>query len=276
MFEELSNILKDRVSPEVGSGIAELVRALEKHNATMYKDRINQLAMNANNIDHIILADEAIAIVYGQINALLQQMHLELDVDNIQMSRLATILEALLFEKSDDDDEISRILEEGEDSVDVFCEILAVKLNTQPETFMDIIIGVPEEVIAAIEDKITKNLGTSDEAVEGLEGIVQMMNRHSALTSGTTIGMESLNASINVVGVDPMTIIEQRKAELLELIPEDLADQVLSIVILAGVAEDEFLSETMTYIEMMLHDPFAVQKAYKRTVSRIAGLRNAT
>jgi hypothetical protein len=192
------------------------------------------------------------------------------------MSRLASILEALLFDKSDDDDAISRIIDEGGDSVDMFCEILAVKMNLQPEAIMDAILGIPVEVIIAIEAKITKNLSTSDEAVDGLEAIVQMVNKHNALATVTTIGMESLNAGIDVVDLDPMTVIEQRKDELTKLPPEDLADHLLSIVILAGVTEDEILSETMTYVEMMLHDPFAVQAAYKRTVQRVAGLRNAT
>lgn len=276
MFEELSNILRDRVSPEVGSGVAELVSALEKHHAVMYKDRINNLAMDANNRESITLADEAISIVYSQVNALLQQMHLELDVEAIQMSRLALILDALLFDKSDDDDEISRIIEEGEDSVDVFCEILAVKLNLQPEHLMDIVIGVPEECIAAIEEKISKNLSHSDEAVNGVEAIVKMLNRHQDLVGTSTIGMESYSDSNAVVGIDPMVVIERRKDELLKLSPEDLADQLISIAILADVSIDALQAEVMLYVEMIIHDPFAVQKAYKRTVSRMAGLRNAT
>jgi hypothetical protein len=276
MFEELSNILRDRVSPEVGSGVAELVSALEKHNAVMYKDRINNLAMDANNRESITLADEAISIVYSQANALLQQMHLELDVEAIQMSRLALILDALLFDKSDDDDEISRIIEEGEDSVDVFCEILAVKLNLQPEHLMDIVIGVPEECIAAIEEKITKNLSHSDEAVDGVEAIARLLNRHQDLVGASTIGMESYSDSNAVVGIDPMVVIERRKDELLKLSPEDLADQLISIAILADVSLDTLQAEVMLYVEMIIHDPFAVQKAYKRTVSRMAGLRNVS
>jgi len=273
MFDELSDILRNRVSPEVLSGISELTLALEKHDAVMYKDRINQLAMDANNKDQITLHDEAIAIVYGQINALLQQMHLVIDVDNLQMSRLARILEALVFEPSDDDDELVRIIEESEDSVDALVEILAVKLICQPEEIMDVIHVVPEETITAIGEKLQVNLRGSERATEGLQETVKLLNQHAGLTIDTTVGMESLQQSTELVGTDPMVLLEQHREKMLALEPAQMADQVISIVLLSGVGVDELLDEVMSYIEMITHDPFVVQKAYKHTVNRVAELR---
>ena len=273
MFDELSDILRNRVSPEVLSGITELTLALEKHDAVMYKDRINQLAMDANNKDQITLHDEAIAIVYGQINALIQQMHLVIDVDNLQMSRLARILEALVFEPSDDDDELVRIIEESEDSVDALVEILAVKLICQPEEIMDVIHVVPEETITAIGEKLQVNLRGSERATEGLQETVKLLNQHAGLTIDTTVGMESLQQSTELVGTDPMVLLEQHREKMLALEPAQMADQVISIVLLSGVGVDELLDEVMSYIEMITHDPFVVQKAYKHTVNRVAELR---
>ena len=273
MFDELSDILRNRVSPEVLSGISELTLALEKHDAVMYKDRINQLAMDANNKDQITLHDEAIAIVYGQINALLQQMHLVIDVDNLQMSRLARILEALVFEPSDDDDELVRIIEESEDSVDALVEILAVKLICQPEEIMDVIHVVPEETITAIGEKLQVNLRGSERATEGLQETVKLLNQHAGLTIDTTVGMESLQQSTELVGTDPMVLLEQHREKMLALEPAQMADQVISIVLISGVGVDELLDEVMSYIEMITHDPFVVQKAYKHTVNRVAELR---
>lgn len=273
MFDELSDILRDRVSPEVLSGISELTHALEKHDAVMYKDRINQLKMDANNKDQIILADEAIAIIYGQVNALLQQMHLELDVDNIAVARLAAILEALVFEPSDDDDELERIIEEGEDSVDTLLEILAVKINCLPEEIMDVVHGVPEACIEAIANKLRANLLGSEKPIEGLQDTVRLLNQHAELTAVTMIGMESLQNSADMVGTDPMLLLEQYREKMLSLEPSAMADQVISIVLLSGVGVDELQDEVMSYIEMITHDPFVVQKAYKHTVNRVAELR---
>lgn len=277
MFDELSTILRDRVSPEVLSGMAELTQALEKHQAVMYKDRINQLMMDGNNKEQITLADEAIAIVFGQVNALLQQMHLTLDVDNIQLSKLARILDALLFTPSDDDQQIADIIEQSSDSVDAFCEILALRLNAEPEEYMDVVLSVPEETITTISEVITKNLSYQDNAVDGVEDIVKLMNRHQGLIGdAVTVGMESLQASSEVVGIDPETLIEQKKELLLQAEPKDLVDQLMSIVILSGIELDELQAEVMTYVESIVHDPLTIQKAYKHLVSRMAALRSET
>lgn len=273
MFDELSDILRNRVSPEVMSGIAELVVALDKHNAFLYKDRINQLVMSANNHESLTLHDEAISIVFSQVNALLQQMRLVIDVENLRLSRLAQVLEALLFNPSDDDDEIARIIDQGEDPVDVLCDILAIKMNDIPESFMDIILDVPIECIAAIEEKIHQNLRPTEEAVDGLQEITRLLNQHSEMAGVPTIGLESLKEG-NSSEIDPAIIIEQRRSVLVTLNPVELADQLISIVLLSGVELDELQEEVMVYVESVIHDPFDIQKAYKRVVSRVSDLRN--
>lgn len=273
MFEELSDILRNRVSPEIESGMASLSMVLERHHAVMFKDRIIQLRMDANNHESITITDEAIGIVYGQINALLQQMHLSLAVDSVNMEKLAQILEALLFEPSDDDATIATIIGNGDGGTDVLCDILSLRLGVAPEELIDVIVAVPPECIEVISERIEKNLSYGIEAMDGVQQIVQLVSKHQGLVGdSTTLGMESLNEG-PVTGIDPQIVLEQNRERLLKLEPHELVDQIISICLLAGVQTSRLVADAMEYVEVILHDPFAIQKAYKHAIVRVSKLK---
>lgn len=275
MFEELSDILRSTVGPEVLSSMAGLTNALEKHNAVLYKDRINQLRMEANNIDRTVIGDQAIAIVFGQVNALFQQMHITINTETVSIDRISGLLDALLFEPSDDDDEILRLIDAEEDSHEAFVQIVGIKMNVDPAEIIDMIVEVDPECIYAIQEKLLSNLRSTDNAVEGVKEAVVMVNKHANLFGKATIGLESLNSGVGFANIDPQVVIEARKDELLSMQPTELAEQLISICLLGGVTVEEMQEEVMTYAESLLHDPFMIQKVYRTVNDRLIQLRNA-
>ncbi|MNJ75415.1 hypothetical protein D3C77_725100 [compost metagenome] len=54
--------------------------------------------------------------------------------------------------------------------------------------------------------------------------------------------------------------------------PEELADNLLSIAIVAKTPNDALQDEVMFFTENIVQDPFVVQKAYKRVNKRLGEL----
>ncbi|MNZ13309.1 hypothetical protein D3C78_302050 [compost metagenome] len=273
MLQELSDILQDKVHPAIYDGIEAIVQSLEKYKAVGYKDRILLLRMNANNRETITLCDEAIGLVYAQVRALLAQMQVTLELDTLPMEKLAGILDCLVFAPSDNDYEFLTAVNAGEDSVDTFCNILAIYMACEPEEVMEYIVNVTGDVILAIKEKVEQNLNYTDQGEEGVQSTVRLMNKlQKVVGEKLTVGMESLQGGM-AVGGSAEEMFKAARERLADLQPEDLADQVLSIVILAGTSSDAIVDETMFFIESMIDDPFVVQKAYKRAVARLKFLQ---
>ncbi|MNP88341.1 hypothetical protein D3C85_07230 [compost metagenome] len=272
MFQELSDILQDTVHPAIYSGMVSLSAALEKHQAVQYKERIIQLRMDANNREPITLADEAISIVYDQVRALTQQMKIELDLDILSMDKLSMILECLVFAPSDNDSEYLAALDAGEDSEETLQEVLAIYMQCDAVELMEYVTGCDGAVIVAIREVVEKNLSYLEKAEEGVQETVQLLNQHQVLVGEKlTVGMESLQSGTSV-GASAEELVRQSQSRLAELPPEELADQLLSIAIMAKTPRDALQDEVMFFTENIIHDPFMVQKAYKRVNKRLTEL----
>lgn len=272
MFQELSDLLLDNVHPAIYSGMVSLTRALEKHQAVQYKERIIQLRMDANNREPLTLRDEAISIVYDQVRALTQQMKIELELDTLNMDKLAMMLECLVFSPSDNDSEYLAALEAGEDSVDILQEILAIYMQCDSIELMEYVLACDGAVITTIREVVERNLGYLEKAVDGVQSAVTLLNKHQALVGEKlTVGMESLQGGLEV-GCSAEELVNQSKSRLVDLGPEDLADQLLSIAIVAKTPRDALQDEVMFFAENIIHDPFMIQKAYKRVSKRLTEL----
>jgi len=276
MFEELSEIVKDRIDPAAWMGILTIATALEKHQATLWKEHIFHLGMDANQHDPASLADEARRIIYVQVRALLEQMQITLDIDALPMATLAAIIEALLFNPSDDDRDIAAVLEAGEEGVDVLCDILAIQLNCLPEELMEFVLEVSSATILAIHDRVNRNLEYSTESVEGVQDTTRLINHHQTIV-GTqlTIGMESLQGG-TAVGVAPLAVLAANSDRLLSATPERMADELISIALLAKTPRDALEDEVMHLTESMVDDPFVVMGVLKQVVKRLKELPEVT
>jgi hypothetical protein len=272
MFQELSDILLDNVHPAIYSGMVTLTRALEKHQAVQYKERIIQLRMDANNREPLTLTDEAISIVYDQVRALTQQMKIQLELDTLSMDKLSMILECLTFTPSDNDSEYLAALDAGEDSEDTLHDILAIYMQCEPIELMEYVTGVDGAVIVAIRETVERNLSYLEKAEEGVQDAVVLLNKFQTLVGAKlTVGMESLQAGTEV-GASAEELVNQSRSRLADLPAEDLADQLLSIAIIAKTPRDALQDEVMFFAENIIHDPFMVQKAYKRVTKRLSEL----
>lgn len=272
MFQELSDILLNNTHPAVYGGMVSLTRALEKHQAVVYKERIIQLRMDANNREPITLCDEAISIVYDQVRALTQQMKISIELDIINMDKLSMILECLVFAPSDNDSEYLAAIEAGDDALDTLHEILAVYMQCDASELMEYVVSCDGAVILAIREVVERNLSYTEKAVDGVQEAVQLLAKHQELVGGTvTVGMESLRNGIEV-GAEAGELVRQAQSRLVDLSPEDLADQLLSIAIVAKTPRDALQDEVMFFVEDIVHDPFVVQKAYKRLTKRLTEL----
>lgn len=272
MFEELSDILKGRVDPAVWTGINAIATALEKHNATTWQERIIILRMDANNHDMTSVVEEAQHIIYDQVRALLQQMQIGLELDTLPMEKLALIIEALVFSPNDFDGEALAALEAGEDTLEAFCDVLAIYLNVQPEELMEYVHEVSADCIAAITEKLRQNLSYQDVAVEGVAATIKLLHRHQDLMGEkTSVGLESLHSGVEPGG-DMTTMVESVKDRLSTCEPAALADELLSLAILAKTPYDALEDEVMHFVEGIMDDPFTVQTAYKRVRMRLGSM----
>lgn len=272
MFQELSDVLQNTVNPAIYSGMTALTQALDKHHAVVYKDHVVYLKMNANNREPITLADDAISIVYDQVTALLQQMKIKIDFDTVSMDKLAAIIECLIFDPSDNDSEYLAVLDAGEDNVEILQEILAIYLQCDPVELMDCIHSVSSDTVRAIRDAVEKNLSYRENVQEGVQATVQLLNHYQTqVGEKLTVGLESLQQGLEVGG-DMESMVHQARDTLLDMSPEDLGDNLISIAILAKTPNDALSDEVMHFAEGIVHDPFVVQKVYKRVSKRLSEL----
>ncbi|MNI34087.1 hypothetical protein D3C76_154700 [compost metagenome] len=269
MLQELSDILQHRVHPAIYDGIEALTQVLEKYQAIGYKDRIIRLKMEGNEHEQLTLADEARTIVFDQVLALLKQMQIDLDIGNMSIEKLASILDCLLFEPNDNDYEFLTAVNAGEEAVDTLCNVLAIHLACEPEELMEYVLGASGDVVLAIKERVERNLAYTAQGEDGVQSTVRLLNQHQKLVGEKlTVGMESLQAG-REVGSSAEEMVQAASERLAVMQPEDLADNLLSIAILAKTPRDALRDEVMHFVEGMVDDPFVVQKAYKRVNARL-------
>lgn len=269
MFQELSDILSNRVSPEVMTGISAVCQALEKHKAVQYKEQITFLRMEANNYDPQTLVDRAVGMLFNQVHALFQVMNIKLDVDSMTYDKLAMVIEGLLFEPSDFDQDILDTIDAGEDSIEIFTEVLAITTGSIAEELMEFIIDVPMESILAIEAICQRNVDNNQRAVDGVQETVQIMNKHQNLVGlAPTIGMESLKMGVQFN--DAHIMLENHRNQLLDAKPSEVADHLISIALHVKTPPEAIYDEVMHYIESMYDDIHVTQLIHKGVKARLA------
>ncbi|MNP73496.1 hypothetical protein D3C76_1702160 [compost metagenome] len=74
------------------------------------------------------------------------------------------------------------------------------------------------------------------------------------------------------MGASAEELVNQARERLADLPPEDLADQLRSIAIVAKTPRDALQDEVMFFAENIVQDPFHIQKAYKRVSKRLSEL----
>lgn len=269
MYDDLDRVLNGRTDPEMYSGVASICEALEKHKATGWKDLITRLLVN-NDSDGSTLVDQAIAIVYIQVEALFNQMKIKLNLDSMNMNMLANIIEALAFEPSDFDSEILAALQASEDSVDAFCNAMAIKLNLPVESFMEYVLAVSDDTIAMLGTVMTRSVDNEEFLPENLEDILGNVNKYQTLvTTGQTLGMEALATGIRP-GTRMPVMVDYYKQEFDPAYPEIIVDNLLSLALVAGIPKDAIEDEVVFFLEQIYPELFEFQRARKFLVRRLA------
>lgn len=271
MYDELAQLVEGKVDPSTWDGLLELCKALDSHQAILYKEQLHHLAMDVENTDYSTVVDRTVAIIYGQVAALLAQMHLVFDLDALTHQSLADILNVLLFKPNDQDEEALNALDQGEDGPETLSEILAVYLGTDASEYIEAIHQVPVQTLRTIVEHLVRNIEYGQEVTEGVQEVVTVLNYHQQLTGAVTVGMESLQAGIEPGG-DTTAMVEQQRDALMAMKPDELGDALISIVLLAKVSREAVEDEVMHFAEALLDDPVAVQRTYKRVRARMTQL----
>jgi len=276
MFDEIATLLQDRVDPVVWEGLLDLTRALEQHQAILYKEQLHHLIMDANNLDTTALVDRVIAIIYGQVTALLGQMKIELDLDQVTHQTLAAILNALTFAPNDQDEYALSALQQGDDPLEILAEVVSVYTGADPIEYLPVITSVAMTTLQSIESTLQRNLSYNEESQSGVQEAVLLLNRQQQLIgTALTVGMESLQAGVPI-GTDTTTMVEQHREILVTMSADTLADALLSIALLGNIPHDALEDEVMHFVESIVDDPLGIQKTYKRLKVRLSALKDAT
>jgi hypothetical protein len=269
MYDDLAQVLNGRTSPELYSGIDSICNALEKHKATGWKDLITRLMID-NEDDSTTLVDRAVGIVYMQVEALFKQMNIKLDLDVMNMTVLANVIEALAFEPSDFDGEILAALQASDDSVDALCNALAIKLNVPVESTIEYVLGVSDATIIQLTSVVQRSSENEEFLPENLEEILGNVNKHQTMvTTGKTLGMEALAAGVRC-GTHMPVMVEYYKQELDPASPETIVDNLLSLALVAGIPKDAIEDEVVFFLEQIYPEIFEFQRARKFLVRRLA------
>lgn len=272
MFEDLMAVVQNRVDPSMMDGITALVEAFELHKCTLYKDQVTFLKMEGDSGDAGLITDKVIGILYTQAEALLQQMKIRLNLDDIRIGLLAEIIEALYFVPGDLDGQILAICQGTEDSVEALLEILALKTNKTPEQFMEYVVSVSPFTIAVIQNLTNESVEAQQNADIDIVSVLGKLNKHQSMVGVTvTAAMESLGAGTGV-GVSMQTLVDQNLEKLQTGTPQETADHLLSLAIMANTEPDAIEDEVCFFLEQLYDDIVDMQKARRHLMTRLGGL----
>lgn len=273
MFEDLARIIQGRVDPAVWTGISALTDAFEKHTATLWKDRITNLVMVGDSQDTGALNDKVMGILLDQAEALLQQMLIRLNVEEMRLSDLADLIEAMLMKPSDQDNEVLAALMASDDAVSAYCEAMAIKLGKAPEDLMEYVVQVSDMTIATMKNLMAKSVDQQQYSEEDNKIVLGLLNKHQTLIPDgvVSVAMEALGEGMPV-GVDMSLLFNRFGPELLDKPVEQVVDHILSLAILARTPIDSVEEEAMFFLEQIYPEIFDLQKARKCLMARLNGL----
>jgi hypothetical protein len=272
MFEDLNRIIQGRVEESMWTGINSLVSAFEKHKAFGWKEQITNLVMIGDNEDASTLTERAIGILYAQAEALFQQMKIHINLEDLRIEWLADLVDAMLFEPNDQDGEILAALQAADDSVEAFCNAIAIRTSKLPEEWMEYVTHVSDFTIAVMIEVVNRSVEQQTYTQEDVEKCLGMLNKHQTLMpAGTSLGLEALGEGVGV-GSSMAVMVEHYKARIGESTVEQVVDQLISLAILANTPTDTVEDEVLFFLEQIYTDLFDMQKANKLLKVRLGGL----
>lgn len=276
MFEDLKLIVEGRTEPTLYAGIAALEAALEKHNASGWKELITNLVTTGDSDDGSTVVEHAVGILYMQVEALFQQMKIVLNLESITITKLADIVEALLFEPSDLDGQILAAVEASDDSVDAFVNALGIKLNLLPEEVMEYVESVSEHTIEALKAVLSRSTDQSEYADPEMKAVLGLLNQYQTLSGPgqASLGMEALTSGMPV-GTPMELMVEHYNGRIDPSQYESTIDQLISLAIMAKTPKDALEDEVLHFMEQFYPDLFDFQKARKVLLQRLKSLNEA-
>lgn len=273
MYEDLSRLLEGRVDPVYWTALCALVAALEKHEAVLWKDQITHLVTNGDNLDYAVLTDQAVAILYAQVEVLVQQMRITLDLSNLRPAMLADMLEALAFRPSDLDAELLAAVQAADDSVEAICNIFGVKLNQAPEYFMEYVLAVSDLTIQQIVTVLQRQVEQAEYSEYDVRAILGQLNKHQALVPGNvTAAMESLGAGVPV-GTQMQVLVDTHNDRLTGGNIEGSVDDLISLAVMANTNMEALHDEVGFFLDQLYPEIFERQKAEKHLNKRLEALK---
>lgn len=278
MFDDLKLIIDGRTEPTLHAGIAALEAALEKHHATGWKELITNLVVTGDSDDGSTIVERAVGILYMQVEALLQQMHIKLELETLTITKLADIVEALLFEPSDLDGQILAAVEASDDSVDALVNALGIKLNLLPEEVMEYVLSVSEDTIEAMKAVLSRSVNQEEYGDPDLKAVLGLLNQYQTLSGPgqANLGMEALTSGM-AVGTSMELMVEHYNGQG-RIDPtqyESTIDQLISLAILAKTPKDALEDEVLHFMEQFYPDLFDFQKVRKVLLQRLSAMREA-
>lgn len=272
MFEDLNRIIQGRVEESMWIGINALVSAFEKHKADGWKEQITHLVMIGDNEDASTLPERAIGILYAQAEALFQQMKIRVNMEDLRIELLASLVEALMFEANDMDGEILAALQASEDTTEAFCSAIAIRTSTQPEEWMEYVEDVSVFTIAAMIEVVNRSVERQQYSEQDVEKCLGMLNKHQTLIpAGTSLGMEALGEGVGI-GTSMSVMVDHYKEKIGDSTPEQVVDHLISLALLANTPPDCVEDEVMFFLEQIYSDLFDVMKVTKLLKARLGGL----
>lgn len=254
------------------TGINALAEALEKHQATLYKEQITNLVMVGDSQDTAALVDQVLGIMYGQTEALFQQMKIKVDMELIRVDVLAELVEALLFEPNDQDGEILAALMASEDSVGAFCDAIGIRTTTPPEAWLEVINDVSDFTIAVMIEVVTRSVDRQKYSEQDVEICLGKLNKHQTLVpAGSTLAMEALSTGVPI-GASMGVMFDHYKEKFETGTIVENVDSLLSLAILAKTEPDCVKDEVEFFLEQLYPDIHSMQQATKQLHARMGTL----
>lgn len=272
MFEDLDKIVKGQVEPTMWTGISALVAAFELHKATLWKEQVTNLVMIGDNEEASTLVDRVLGILYGQAEALFQQMLIRVELEDLRVGKLAELVEALAFEPNDQDGEILAAMMASEDAVEALCDAVAIKTGMEGVEWMEFIQEVSPFTIEALTKVVNRSVERQQVTQEDVQVILGRVNKYTTLIpAGTSIAMEALGTGVQP-GTSMSTLVEKYKDRMDVANHEAVVDHMISLALLSNTPPDCVEEEVQFFLEQVYPELFDMQKANKILTKRLGAL----
>lgn len=269
MFPELNNALAGLIEESRFNDLLEVCKALEGHQAVLWKDRVLELITLCNDMDRDAFADKVIDTVYLQVEALFQQMQIDIDVRGMRLSMLARVIECLRLEPSDLDAEMAEALQNSDDSAEALADMFEIYTGEDSVSFIEYIHGVSKDAlytaISVLQSRAQDNSDIAD-----AQRVIRLLSKHRRLADDQKESLESAVEGIPV-GTPMDHLINLHSDSLSTMDHKAVAEHLIHYCILSGVPDEALLDEVMHFAEGMFH-PVEVQAIYRAASKRVAEL----